>query len=660
MPFFWFIVGAGLGWWADVLFGRQPPIDAGRDETEVEPSPARCGVLILQVPPIAPAPQTTPALAPAPPGFVVSAIFFIVVGLTTLLVAAHHFDFLSEKLFAFEAFLLSPRVVALLAGIALGLWARRYRKLIAARSKDFYAALLGTETHSSWALQAAVALVALFLIVLAVKPDLLDHIESLRAGDIEAKFANVSTATREASRISLSGLRRSTLIKRYVGFTRDFLDPNTGRAIALDLYDGSGIKGLRIAIRNTLFNGYIEPLAVLLACLEKDDRLDEVRRDKGLIELALTFRNKLLSDSLVEISDWQKVLGLFDRQIFEIGEVIKKEVDASARKDCPSGGPGFGLDDILRKWAKSSDARRSEDAEKLGAWAAAAVAYLRQNSEERPYRLAYVDAYVTGAVSDLLGLVIGATEKAGFLTAIKSGYPVDLRFVQPGLINLFYQLVDAKLTSDATWPLDNKVGELAEAIRGADYILEGVRAKRGSLPPTRRRGSQVDYGKVVDVYLRNRLFFVAKHVEIYVQQVLSGEPISDLHRRKWTSVVRQLEAALNLQGSPIKLVLDDIGEHTFSDSDKAEWANVLPSLRTDFAAYLFDARVNIALSAVMLTERRRVAPAHACAAGRTHLAAAEGLVPDVVRAIDGNEADTAVFRGYLEQVKARINASCGP
>jgi hypothetical protein len=250
----WLVFGAGLGWWAHVLFRAEPVPPPERDD-EREDRPAQ-GFLYLALLAIllarlfrADGPQqaVTPDAAaqavaptPQPTRWIPYVIFFIM--LVVVLIAA------SEP------------------------------------SIDWLPAFV-----SSWALQSLVAIITLLLIVLAIKPDLLDKLESFKAGDVEAKFASVSTATREA-RVITNDLTGRVAIDIWLNF-KEYYREGSPRDDALE-FDGSEIKELRKRLRDLLFEDYVEPLIRSLACLYRDNRLDRLKSSEDFVRLAVVLRNK--------------------------------------------------------------------------------------------------------------------------------------------------------------------------------------------------------------------------------------------------------------------------------------------------------------------------------------------------------------------------------
>ena len=231
----WLLLGGFLGWWSEVLFGRRLQYPPQQEDAPSAPPGFFVGLLAGMLsgwlargqaqaahpPQPATAPVSGPVAAVAstplpeksPSGLQRRRLVYLVV-LVTVLVAAFHpyLGWFSSTLYWLESLILSPRVSSLLSGALIGFWASRYRRAIAARSADFYEAFLGSETKSSWPLQSLVAIVALGFIVFAIKPELLDNLESFKAGEVEAKFANISASTRE-SRVTTNDLSKQVTIK---------------------------------------------------------------------------------------------------------------------------------------------------------------------------------------------------------------------------------------------------------------------------------------------------------------------------------------------------------------------------------------------------------------------------------------------------------------
>lgn len=240
---------------------------------------------------------------------------------------------LNYDIYKIEAFVLSRRILALGSGIALGFWARRHRSGIGEHFSSFYKALLGNDHKSSWALQSAVAILAFFLIILALKPDFIDHLESLKAGDVEAKFSNVSTTTREAGRVTFSIFHTTSGLDQWSEYPENF-GIGSWRDKVDELFDESKIKAQRKWIREKLFNHYFVPLIILLGCLDDNHWLGGARRSSQLAELAESLRSRILRASEAEIEsspfsdskDWVQIIHRINDEIAQLIDLFEQEI----------------------------------------------------------------------------------------------------------------------------------------------------------------------------------------------------------------------------------------------------------------------------------------------------------------------------------------------
>jgi hypothetical protein len=642
----WLILGLGFGWWAQVIFGAEPAVPPERDEEPPWTSQAvsLAGRLVDRLTGAGggggaaqqqQAANAQPA-APAQLGWPSVLAFFVFI-LLALLVASEPYDEkLPGSLRWLVIFLLKPRLLSFVSGGLLGWWASRYRHPLAARLNDFYSAFLGSETKSSWALQSVVAIIALLLVVLAVKPDLLDKLESFKAGEVEARFASISTTTREARALT-NELSKEITIQSWVNFKKNYREGP--REDALE-FDHSAIKELRKEIRDILFEGYVEPLADFLACIhEQDRRLDRIRTDDEFVRLTVLLRNKIERESKdgsgasFKRQDWIMLFELTDAQIQKLKRIIDTEFPPNfSEENCEY------LKNIKSDPTDRANALQSH-AEDLEKKVDAAVAQLKATPEERQFKLSFLDPYFVAAVSDLVGLTLGQHEKAKFLVEVKGGYPERLDYIQPGLVNLYYYLSDAKLKSEAPWELDEELQELDFALAGTDQIIS--LSQRRMADAFRKRKS---YRKIVQTYYRNKVILVTLYLDIFFQRALSGEVLSDANRTRWAQFYRQIEDTLNLQEFGPVL---EIGGR--SDSNLSDWRQV--EIRPDDR---FDARVALALSAVLLTEKANRAPQESCAIARFNVQKARELLPE----LDLNEAAKSQLGGYLSQITARLGASC--
>jgi hypothetical protein len=604
----WFLAGVAFGWWAEILFG--PAQNA-------EPRVAAPG----------------PDLRRAP--------WIIFLALVLIVALGQYFDWFAPWFYAAQSFFISPRILALASGGIVGFWMRRHRQGIAIRLNDLFQALLGSEKRSSWALQSLVAILLLFGIVLAFKPDLLDHLESFKAGEVEAKFANVSETTREAVQVNFaSSITTRVTINQWMGFVEQYLKKGTPRATALD-FDKSVIQKQRMAIRDILFTNYVEPLATLMTCLEVDRRIDRLRHSEDFIGAVIDLRNGILrnqqNDGRLTKDDWKALLATLDGLTIKASKIVQHEVPNDTVKTECLQGKAILVDE------NKLESRREDDATRLFEKGGEAAAGLRADPSENRYKLSFIDPYFIGAVGDLIALALGHGEKANFLMQVKNSYPDRFKFIQPGLINLYFQLTDAKLKSEGPWPLDEKIAELDWAMEGAEYLVRRSRQEK----------EHSKYDSVVHQYLTNKIIFAYRYLELYNQRLLGGGSLPQAHKVRWQRAYRQLEQYLALDGPGANVPLDDIGPTPMAETDVAEWRHVELPL-----PYRFDLTVAITLSTILLTERNRQAPVQACTIARAYLQRAVGMVPRLTVQLQLYDAEASRLSAYLRQIGARVRVSC--
>jgi hypothetical protein len=655
MLLLWTICGFALGWWANVLFGARAPrrmqprkaIEATTIAEVLQES--RAGLIYERLTqaetPTAEAGQAERRPLP---------IFAFVVAALLILLLVIEPSWLVEcpcvtgPFYAFKALLLSPRVLALLFGTVIGFWASRYREAIGARSGDFYEAFLGSETKSSWALQSMVAIVALLLMVLAIKPDLLERLESFKAGEVEAKFAGVSSATREVSTIT-NELAKDMTLGQWAEFKEKYLD-GSARDAALE-FDNSEIKADRKAIRNILFLNYVVPLTHMLNCLDDDRRIEQMRRNPDFVRMALNFRNMILEAKdgngmgpAFTADGWESLLGLANQQIISADKTIKKDIS------------GYIVTDKCKKIAGIAAGRTTpaEDAKTLSETVNRAAGVLKNLTNEKAYRLSFFDPYFIAAVSDLLALTLGQAEKATFLMQVKAMYPKEMAFIQPGIISVYYYLSDSKLKDESPWPLEETLDELRFAMDGADYIVAETRkipsAKHDAAAECGEKKLNC-YDEILKVYFTNKFIFLNRFLETFDKYSLAGGVLSERNRYEWASFFKQIEAVLNLKRVGPTVDLDFGPSSPIARQDRTNWQNI--ELAPE---YEFDTRVAMALSSVMLTEgANHRSTTQACIAADFYLKEAQERVPKVSA---NDEAKRARLSGYLAQIGFRVKASC--
>jgi hypothetical protein len=90
-------------------------------------------------------------------------------------------------------------------------------------------------------------------------------------------------------------------------------------------------------------------------------------------------------------------------------------------------------------------------------------------------------------------------------------------------------------------------------------------------------------------------------------------------------------------------------------SDLAQLRTARDKLNIDYPQVIFDLRVGMALSTIMLTEKNHKSASGPCAISKFYLISAREALPNFKEA---TPEDKARLRGYLDQVNSQINAAC--
>jgi len=184
--------------------------------------------------------------------------------------------------------------------------------------------------------------------------------------------------------------------------------------------------------------------------------------------------------------------------------------------------------------------------------------------------------------------------------------------------------------------------------------------KEAAAPPAEasKTSPSAKYDAIVRLYFRNKIAFISRSLEIYYLRTLAGEQLSDADKVGWVEHYRQAEEILALRTVGAKLLLSGNDEYALATQDVPEFRRALADLQEGFPQVIFDLRVGMALSTIMLAEKHHKAPSQACAFSNFYLVSAREMVPDLAKAIDLNSAEITRLRGYLIQVQGRINAAC--
>jgi hypothetical protein len=385
-------------------------------------------------------------------------------------------------------------------------------------------------------------------------------------------------------------------------------------------------------MRNEILK-YVEPLAIVINCFVENDSIESLRRSIEFGQATTKLRNKILAEngdgiSFTGTNSFVELLrGLVTTSKKMLDDEISKQDSDRCRK----------FDELPEKIKKLETYNGPEEPH----------AVKEKLSRDKYTSLWFLDSYIPDFVGELTALTHGYTEKAKFMIREKDKYgsPNTSKFLRPGMINFYYQLVGAKLRSEAMWPFIDEIKELDIASAGIDFILTE------SQKPSRFKTHTKE---IKEIYYNNKFLHIKRYIELYYQRALGGVPITSEDRNRWIMFFRQAEAIQNLRYvGASTLSLDKSEGVALSSDDTLEWKKF-----TIKPGRQFNAEVGLALSSVLLTEKRGSAPSQACAIARFHLGRARDLLP---RAADEEKMDIATrtrVEGFLEQVRARIDVSC--
>jgi hypothetical protein len=230
------------------------------------------------------------------------------------------------------AWLADRTLTAVVVAAALGFWVSHYRYPLLRLGAKFFDAFVGEGGKSAWALQAAVAVFLVFAILLALRPELLDYVESFKAGEVEVKFSAVSTTTRQTLKFGLTNFIQETDLIDWKDFDEQYTNPEVAREQATNAFDRFPISLIqRRGIRNILLGYYVQPIALILPCLDRMGRLPDAR--EKLRPLANSSRKWVLSVAefkSIQASKLEQMLS--DAQI--AGRQLYKLTDSEWEEAC--------------------------------------------------------------------------------------------------------------------------------------------------------------------------------------------------------------------------------------------------------------------------------------------------------------------------------------
>jgi hypothetical protein len=288
-----------------------------------------------------------------------------------------------------------------------------------------------------------------------------------------------------------------------------------------------------------------------------------------------------------------------------------------------------------------------------------AIGILQKDGKAKPEILALMvmESYLVGAAADLIALISGQREKAVFLTKMVDKFPHSEEFVTPGIINLFYQLTDARVNSPGLWSGERTLSDLNYAIRGVDLMMSRSADWMVQHAKAKNPGKDVNEEKLVaeifDIFLRNLLVTLTTKLQFFNQVELAKESLPDSARQEWTDALTRALAIMKarLKASivlPEKLPLGSLDQLSISRLPLAK-------IEQDF---ILDADLAISLSLILIEGTRSSPSALTCNTSLYFLNDASDRTKTIVQEKGLDTAQETRWKQLVSVIAQRTADSC--
>lgn len=597
-----------------------------------------------------------------------------------------------DRFLDFEEWLVKSRFVWALLWAIAGWLAAEHRAKISHRLDQLYTAFLGGDHPSPWALQSGLAVLALFGVVLAFRPALLEKIQSVRAGDLEAKFDSASSKLKEFPKIKLNlyFMRETLTIWDKFGFFP--ADPNSGGPdlgsvgdcaaktkenarkfcrignktkwadgdptffdTRLSIYYANNYCFNKILITEILMRKYIRPLISSLTELKKLDEpaFERMRYDQDVKRAVAAATSAVNANGIDPVSACNTLRAIKDIQksVDNRIKVIKnysQELLACNKGESTEENPGVKCDP--QKTTASdpleADVKFLVDEDKKAKKCC--------NEKETYYPW---EAYIVALVSDLVAFAGNQADKAHFLDRIKDRYPLNQNCASynqstplPGSINFHGYLADAMLHSeDYAFSVERIQNELDHVDAAIHCLIESDWLK--DLDKTKHRWNEIER-----IYRRNLIVDLPLYMELYVSAVVSGRKLSAPQIEKWKLIYARSRKFVRF--------FNGYGEDMKGEGANAEVKWLEAKTEIEKEPYLLqETAMWAALSAIFI-------PAYAgesvgaaqCSEAKTLIALAksESRFKAIKDSGDKSDYDVQRMKALNEQAEAAIEQMCGP
>jgi hypothetical protein len=507
---------------------------------------------------------------------------------------------LPQDFLALRSVFLGPRFEFFFLGGVVGAITQYNKERLDKGLVRLVKAILGDKDNTAWAFQSAIAIVLVAFVVFAVRPDFLDYLRSFKVGGFEATFAERSAATIKEADLHLEDLRDDLTVEQYESFEANFIDPNSPRGRAKRDFGPAKLVEETDAIAVLLDHGYLRPVMVAMHCLYEAHELEAASHSIELASFVYTWKNLLItthqrgswadaaapddpstaSSTAGRASAEDKRKAVIKTFLHRLWNSERAVVEYAGKMSpaCVQGAPGPTQNVIgsgtlkkldpacpehrepLKALILSSDRDVDQDATCIDTHYQAALQILKQaHGTDAPevVSLMVMDSYLAGAIGDLIALISGQPkDKAVFLTTMLDNFPHTDEFITPGIINIFYNVSDARIRALGSWPLQQTLSDLNYAIHGIDVYLQKaadrIEADQNATGSSGDTGSEQRsckvppglYGKIYDIYLRNSLIALTTKLQLFNQIELANRSMPAASHQEWEHTLGRLLALL--------------------------------------------------------------------------------------------------------------------
>lgn len=569
-----------------------------------------------------------------------------------------------------EAWLAGSRSAAFLFFLIAGWAVSRFRRDLGRIITRILSSFRDEKGRFSTISQSVFIAVAGLIAFNIIDPGLFRRVTSFKAYEIEAKFGDTSGTTQQIGATFRDYHRQENLLE-WQKFSYRIDEPNdiiyvppvTGYSIDKPNWRGSVYSAAndtppRILISQILFSNYLSPLTRVLTCLAEEHKLLVIQHDKELMEVTASF-DKMIQDDKIRLdlhknldnenvfdgenlkNIMKKIINIFDHYVSEI-DVFQNS--GGAKSSC-----FFKNKDAIDEYRKNLN-NDGVDRDLRIINGSVKCLKLIESSLKRTESI--WDSYLVAYVGDLIAFIQGQGEKAQYLSGLRNYGPrtgVDeFEIPLPGFINFNYQLADAKMRSNLSWPIDDAVADIDKILLATQRALEIFKMKR--------RAYHADNEKVnietniIEVYNTFLVQNFARGLEIYYRRAMQGDKINKIQIDHWRNWLGKSRAYLSIIEN--FYFVHKIEPYALDAEDRHDLLISAPKIP---ASAILDLEIGTALSLVLIPRYDGQDAGGDCVQARELIDHARR--EDRLKAIYTDE-DLPTINGVLEEFGSQIDAAC--